>query len=108
MELNYDWKTFQSLFYSKRKLSSQDSNPDGPLFLVLDDTVIVAAFSEGEDRSDWIGATYDEVAAEFPHRDLVLYDRAKLDQCLESVIQRPHFYDQIQQLWMDTKPQVLT
>ena len=70
--------------------------------------MIVAAFSEGEDLSDWTGATYDEVAAEFPHRDLVLYNREKIDQCLEEMMKYPHFYDQVHQLWADTQPEVLT
>ena len=108
MELNYDWKIFQKLFYAKRKLATVHTASTSPIYLVTEQRVIISAFAEGEDLADWIGATIDEVAAEFPHRDLMLYDRDQVDQSVNSVMERPHFYDQIHQLGIDLKPQVIT
>jgi len=106
MELIYDWKSFQSLFYVKKGLPAPESS--GSIYLVADGRVVVSAFSEGEDLSDWVGATYDEVLAEFSHRDLVLFSREKVDKWMSASVSLPHFYDQIRFLRSEAKPDLVT
>lgn len=102
MELSYDWKNFQSFFYSKRK--SAASELLGPIYLVTDRKVIVSALSEGEDLSDWIGATYDELLAEASHRQFILFDRTQVDQSVGKACSLKHYYDQIRFLQNEAKP----
>ncbi len=102
MELNYDWKNFQSIFYPKKKLNSSD--PQTPVCVVVEGKVVISAFSEGQDLSDWIGATWDEVDSEFSHRELYVFDRAQVDQWMNQAVDRVHFYDQIQFLQSQSQP----
>ena len=104
MELSYDWKAFQTVFFTRK---SSLPNIHSPISLVTDKRVVVSIFSDGEDFSDWIGATYDEVLAEFPQRDLVVYDRDKVDLWMKGSLSQPHFYDQIQHLRQEAKAYVL-
>ncbi len=104
MELNYDWKSFQSFFYPKKRISPNESNSTGPIYLVVEERIVVSAFSEGDDLSDWIGATRDEVTAEHLQRDLIFYDRDKVDQCMNSAIGLPHYFDQTQLIREESKP----
>lgn len=108
MELTYDWKNFQSLFYSKRRLLGPGSESLAPIYLVIDQRVIISASAEGEDLSDWVGATYDEILLDFGHRDVILYDRAKVDQCMNQSLEFEHYYDQIQSLRQECPSQLMT
>jgi len=103
MELTYDWKGFQNFFYSRKRVAN--SNAVVPIYLVVDGRAIVTVFSDGEDLSDWVGSTCDELIAELPHREVILYDREKVDQWLASSVDVVHFYDQIQYLSQEAKPQ---
>jgi hypothetical protein len=106
MELVYDWKSFQSLFYVKKGLPTTDT--PGSIYLVADGRVVISAFSENEDLSDWIGATYDEMLAEFAHRELVLFSREKVDQWMSEAVSLPHYYDQMRYLRAEAKPDLIT
>jgi hypothetical protein len=102
MELTYDWKSFQSIFYSKRKLNGM--SPQTPVCAITEGQVVVAAFSEGQDLSDWIGATWDELNAEFSHRELHVFDRVQVDQWMSQAVGAGHFYDQLQFLQSHSQP----
>src|SRR5437868_104532 len=96
MELTYDWQSFQSMFYPKRRSAVQmGSETAGPVYLVLEGNIIVEAFAESEDLSDWIGAEYEEMAAEMAHRELLLFDREKLDKWIGGSMSHPHLYEQM-------------
>src|SRR4051812_10905574 len=107
MELTYDWKSFQTLFYVKKRLLPAPAQEvaNSPLYLVEDQNVVICAFSEGEDFSDWVGATCDEIRAEFSHRELVFFNREAVDQWMTSSVELTHFYDQIQFLRTESKTQ---
>lgn len=107
MELTYDWKSFQSLFYVKKRLSppAQQEPKKTPLYLIEDQNVIICAFAEGEDFSDWVGATCEELKAEYSHRELVFFKREQVDQWMVSAGEMVHFYDQIQYLRNESKIQ---
>jgi len=128
MELNYDWKSFQNFFYSKKRNSQTNPQPnagngnasagaslsagasaheDAPIYLVADGRVVVSAFSETGELAEWIGATSDEVAAEFSGRQVVKFDRSKVDEWMNSSTGLSHFYDQIQFLRTQAKPEIV-
>lgn len=97
MELNYDWHAFQSLFYPKRRSTAQNKREfTGAVHVIVEDHLIVCAFAEGEDFSEWPGASYQDIAAENPHRELLIFQRRDIDQCLSESLSQPHFYDQIE------------
>lgn len=102
MELTYDWKVLQSFFWQRRR-NTKDKSP-GPVFLILNSGIITAAYSDGEDLNDWIGATYEEIVAEFSHREWVVFDREKVDQWINKALGLTHFYDQIQSVRKSARP----
>jgi len=106
MELIYDWKNFQAMFYPKRRAQLAESA--GPVYLVVENKRILTAFAEAEDLSQWIGSTTDEVASELGHRELVIFDREKVDQWMGSAMGLPHFHDQVESLRSEATPQVLS
>jgi hypothetical protein len=108
MELNYDWKSFQSMFYPKKRLTYSLESSPASIYLISEGNVIISTFSEGEDLSDWIGATRDEVKAEFAHRELIFFNREEVDQWTNASVDLVHFYDQIQFLKTEVKPQLVT
>lgn len=99
MELTYDWKSFQSFFYPKRRsMVRQSSEPVGPVLVVVEEDRIVTAFAEAEDLSDWIGQSCEKMSAELSHRDIVQISREELDSWLSEVMSSatlPHYHDQI-------------
>jgi hypothetical protein len=97
MELSYDWQSFQSMFYPKRRSATQlGSEIGGPIYLVCEGNIIVSAFAENDDLSDWIGAEYQELAAEQPHRELLLFERAKVDGWMSESMALPHIHEQLE------------
>ncbi|HLE00883.1 MAG TPA: hypothetical protein VJB59_11520 [Bdellovibrionota bacterium] len=97
MELTYDWRSFQSMFYPKRRsLVRQSAEPAGPVLVIREDDLIISAFAESEDLSDWIGARFEEMAAELSHRELVSFARADVDQWMLDMLALPHFQDQME------------
>jgi hypothetical protein len=57
MELTYDWRSFQSVFYPQKRtmnihLETQDS---GVIFAVVENGTVISAYDENEDLSDFIG-----------------------------------------------------
>ena len=105
MELTHDWKNFQTFFYTKKKIFATD--PQGPIYLVTEGRAIVAILSEGEDLSRWVGGTWEEIVAEFSHREIILYERENVDQWMAQGLDQPHFYDQIIHLRSQSKPLLL-
>lgn len=108
MELTYDWRCFQSMFYPKRRapgVRAQECST--PVYLVVDEGKIMAAYGEGDDFSSWIGSSYQDMAAEVTHRELILFDRKNVDQWLSQSLTLPHFYDQVEYLREQANPQTV-
>lgn len=96
MELTYDWQSFQAMFYPKRRSATQlAAETAGPVYLIIEGNIVSSAFAESEDLSDWIGAEYEELAAEMPHRELLLFDRDKVDAWLAEAVALPHLHEQM-------------
>ncbi len=102
MELNCDWRSFQSLFFPKKKLSA--TSTQSPVYLITEGQVVISVFADGQDLADWTGATYDEVEAEFSHREIYAYDRVQVDQWMSQAVDQGHFYDQVQFLRGQCQP----
>jgi hypothetical protein len=97
MELTYDWQSFQAMFYPKRRAATQQASEiASPAYLVIEGETVVAAFAEGEDLSDWIGAAYADMAADMHHRELLLFEREQLDAWLEESMAHPHLHEQVE------------
>lgn len=105
MDLNYDCRAFQNFFSPKKKITSATSQGSVPIYLVTEKSVAVSTFADGEDLSDWIGATCDEIVAEFPNREIIILDRENVEKSIQSAVDLPHFYDQMQYLRSHVKPQ---
>ena len=106
MELNYDWRNFQSFFYIRRDKLQTDT--PGTLHLLIDQKTVVSAFSNSEDLSEWFGTPYDDVLRAFPHREIIIYDQKKVDHWMHEANQLPHAYDQMRFLQTHAKPQFIT
>jgi hypothetical protein len=108
MELSQDWSQLQSTFF---RSSFPMKGPlgvcvgTGTLYCVQDQGVLIQAFSEGEDLSDWIGASMDEVRSQFPNRVIVELDRKTLEASLLASLGEPHLEAQISQWRQDAREQ---
>lgn len=96
MELRYDWKNFEETFKPLRRSAlSKAQAALSPAFFIVQDKIVISAFAEAEDVSEWLGSSVDAVKAHFSHRDLVFVDRAHVDQWFKAARKMPHFYEQI-------------
>lgn len=97
MELNYDWKEFQSLFYPPKKISQRTpATPVSPVFLIKNGDVIVSAFSENENLLDWVGASYKETGARNKHREFLVFEKKEVQTWFDEVVSVSHFYEQVE------------
>ncbi|OFZ19773.1 MAG: hypothetical protein A2X94_17005 [Bdellovibrionales bacterium GWB1_55_8] len=94
MELSYDWTAFQGVFRSKRRAFSSRSESGAPIFVIIEQGSVVAAFAEGEDLSEWLGAELAEMNAEFGNRPVISFDRSEVDGWISESAALPHFIEQ--------------
>lgn len=106
MELTYDWRSFQSFFEPKRKVSGAPEQESSPVYLVTENDRILSVFVEGEDLSEWVGSTYQELASQITYRELIVFSRDQVDRWMQESLQYPHFYDQNEYLKKNATPQV--
>jgi hypothetical protein len=108
MELSQDWRKLQSTFFPSSfpmKGSVGVSAGTGTLYCIQDQSVLIQAFSEGEDLSDWIGATMNEVRSQFPNRVIIEWDRKSLEASLLASLGEAHLDAQIAQWRQDVRDQ---
>jgi hypothetical protein len=113
MELNHDWRGFQSVFHPRRRNATRGASDfadsSSMVFLVVDGTTVVSANgAEGEDTRSWTGLNVQDVAAQIPHRELVLFTRKEVDQWMSGCLQLPHFYDQMEFLRNQSVPEAIS
>lgn len=113
MELNHDWRGFQSVFHPRRKTTVRGTadfaDSSSTVFLVVDGTTVVSASgAEGEDTRSWTGLNVQDVATQIPHRELVLFTRKEVDQWMSGCLQLPHFYDQMEFLRNQSVPEAIS
>ncbi len=95
MELTCDWRGFQATFSPKRRTSLQDTaEPNGPIYIIAEQDLVITAFANSEDLSDWVGAKVADVAVEFNHRELVVFERSEVDSLMGEATGLAHSYEQ--------------
>ncbi len=118
MDVSCDWRGFQTLFNPQKKggaipsgsLSGgsvagfDDALRPGPAFIVTDEGRVITAFAEHEDLSEWIGLQPSEIENRVSHRELVIFDRAQVDQWMKESLGQTRFYDQVEYLRREAKP----
>jgi hypothetical protein len=132
VELSLDWKAYQTAFQLKGRpkpgaasalpASSAPSiaRNQGDLGLIVEgpasaESVIVSAFCEGEDSSEWIGQTPQEVLQTEEHagqdRTLWVYSRAEVEKVLASAAEMnlpgSHYLSQLDRVRAEAQPLVL-
>lgn len=97
MELTYDWRGFQGLFYPQRRSSAPHASlAQGPIYLITDHESVVTAFADGEDLAEWSGATVSDIRDRFSNREFIHFDRPAVDKWIEESLALPHFYEQVE------------
>ncbi|NDD90710.1 hypothetical protein EBZ37_01305 [bacterium] len=100
MELNQDWRKFQSVFFpfsNHLKKASGVAVRSETVYCLHDQGVVTALFAEGEDLSDWMGASLEEVRSQFTDRVVLEFERKALESSLLSSVAQPHLEAQISQ-----------
>ncbi len=110
MELSQDWRKLQSTFFPssfpmKGPLGVSAGN--GTLYCIEDQGVLIQAFSEGEDLSDWIGASMNEVRSQFPNRVIVEWGRKSLEASLLASLGEAHLDAQVSQWRQDVRDEAV-
>jgi hypothetical protein len=108
MELIYDWRSFQSVFYPQKRtmnihLETQDS---GVIFAVVENGTVIAAYDENEDLADFIGVGVETLKVSHPHRKVVQLDRENVDSWIQTAVTKPHLYEQIDYFRKSAAPQL--
>ena len=96
MELNYDWRQFQSFFHSKRRVAALSAVAgSGSVFLVVENEVVITAYADGEDLRDWTGARLQDLEAEMSQRERVVLSRQEMDGLILGAVQAAHFQESL-------------
>jgi hypothetical protein len=112
MELTYDWRSFQSVFYpQKRSLSLPLENQDSAAIFAIVETekdTVVVAYGENEDLSDFIGTSLSSLKSSHPHREVVCLERETVDQWIQMAVGKVHLHEQISFFRKSASPQLQT
>ncbi len=104
MELDFDWRKFQALFYPQKKSTSEHPElASKPIFLLKEGECVKSAFAENESLLEWIGKTEKEISEDSKFRQLLFLENKKVDQWLEKSTQFPNYYDQLEYLQSQVK-----
>jgi hypothetical protein len=108
MELSYDWKSFQSVFYpQKRALSvSTSSVRKGTVFTIVERNTIIAVYADGENLSRFTGGSVESLRAAIGGREFVVLERDQVDQWVNGGIMLPHLHEQIEYFRSSVSPKL--
>lgn len=110
MELNYDWRIFQSVFYpQKRSMKTEDrhgQNHVKTVFVVTDKDRIVTVYADGENFGDYAGAPVAALKSAVGSRELVALDASKVDQWMGGASVLPHWHEQAEFLRKKIEPEM--
>ncbi|MBL7714620.1 MAG: hypothetical protein JNL01_04075 [Bdellovibrionales bacterium] len=103
VDLSCDWKLFQNFFQPKSGTGvpvHAERGTSKPIYVVFDGTeqVVLTAFTEGEDLSEWMGRPIQELRSHWLARDIVAFDRNEVDEMIQSATSSTRFYDQIEEM----------
>lgn len=101
----HDWGLFQDFFYPGRR--SPPSGSTGPVYVVVEGDTVLTAIGEGsDDWSEWAGAPLDEVKERYKHREILAFDRAKVEGWVRESLSHPRFYEQVEAIRAAVEPAV--
>ena len=99
MELTHNWRGLQKLFNPKTRNPQTSANRAvAPIYLITQRGIVIAAFAEGEDLSEWFGAPFEEIMQHYRHRDCINFERDQIDGWLQTASAQPHFIEQMQSI----------
>lgn len=99
MELSYDWRNFQGIFYPHRRSSAGQAQASStPIYVVCDGDEIVSVFAEREDLSAWLGGSVAELKDRFKYREVLPLERESVNQWIQESLALPHTYEQVEYL----------
>lgn len=103
VDLSCDWKLFQSFFQPPAKsggYATADRGTSKPIYVVFDgaEKVVMTAFTEGEDLSEWMGRPIEDLKSHWRARDVVAFDRAEVDEMVSDATKSQRFYDQVEEM----------
>ncbi len=108
MELNQDWRKLQNTFFSSSFLTkTSGATASGAIYCIHDNGSLVALFSEGEDLSEWVGASMSEVRGQYPNRVFFELPLRDVEQSLLNSLSEPHFEAQVAAWRRDARESVL-
>lgn len=106
MELTYDWKSFQSVFYPQRRGLQTSPAGGSTVFVVVDKNSIVAVYADGENHSDFIGVSVQTLRTRLGGREIVCLEREKVDQWMNSAISLSHMHEQVEFFRKSVSPEL--
>lgn len=101
MDLSYDWRVFQSVFLGVRSQPQNGTTCEiEPIYLVSDKQVVLVAFCQGEDLSDWVGCMVAEKRADMRYqtqkRAIIEFERHQVDHWILDSLNSQHYDEQLE------------
>jgi len=97
MELNYDWRAFQSIFSPVDAAPTQmpkKGDKYSHLFLVVDDEKVVSQYTDLIESKDWVGYHLRDVYKEWDKSDITVMQREEVDHWICESRKLKHYYAQ--------------
>ena len=106
MELTYDWRSFQSVFYPQKRALSAGTLKSSTVFAVVEKNTIVAVYADGESYADHVGTSVEALRSVVGGRELVVLDRDKVDQWAAGAVTLSHLHEQVEYFRKNVTPQL--
>ncbi len=100
MDLSNDWRKFQEVFFPTAKTAAGagvvQRDVSAPVYSVVEKDIVVAGYCEHEDLSDWVGSPVGDFKNQFRNREIVVLERAQVDQWMNDGLSKPGFHGQLE------------
>ena len=106
MELTYDWRSFQSVFYPQKRALSSGMKPNRTVFAVVEKSAILAVYADGENYSQYIGASVQSLRSAIGGREVVALDREKVDHWTQGALTLSHLPEQTEYFRQSVAPEL--
>ncbi len=94
MELTYDWRSFQSVFYPQKRALSSGMKPNQTVFAVVEKNIVLTVYADGQSYSEFVGASAQSLRAAIGGRELVAIEREQMDQWTQGALALSHLPEQ--------------
>lgn len=107
MELKYDWRSFQSVFYPQNRALQASKILEHPaVFAVVEAETLVSVYGNGESFSDFVGSPISTLKSALGGRELIVLEREKVDEWANSAIALSHLHEQVEFFRQSVAPQL--